>query len=130
SGFDEAAGAASAPATMGESGRRMSEQIRDMRERERAETGSTSRFVAGRLFLWRGGAWVEDGAAGAGRTIEIKYMSAAWFDLISLRPDLRQVLSLGENVTVKVGDGRTVVVRAAAGRETIERDELRRFVER
>lgn len=128
--FDQAAGAASAPATMGEGGRRMSEEIRGMRERERAETGSTTRFVAGRLFLWRGGAWVEDGAAGAGRTIEIKYMSAAWFDLISLRPDLRQVLSLGENVTVKVGDGRTVVVRAAAGRETIERDELRRFVER
>lgn len=129
-GFGMAAGAAASEATAGRAGRRMSEHLRDMRENDREESGAVTRFVAGRLFLWRNGAWVEDGASNVDETLAIQYLSQAYFDLLALRPDLREALSLGDNVTVKVADDRAVVIRSGAGRSIIERDDLREFAGR
>jgi Ca-activated chloride channel family protein len=115
---------------LGNAGRVMSEQIRDMRESDRTQTGALTRYVAGRLFLRQGERWIEDGAANAARTLEIKYLSDAYFALLRLCPDLREALSLGQDVTFKVGTDAAVVVRAEGGRDRIPDEELRRFVER
>jgi Ca-activated chloride channel family protein len=124
-----AAGRTSSEATAGESGRRMSERLRDMREANREQSSVVTRYVSGRLFLNRGGAWIEDGAESAGETLEIRYLSQAYFDLLARRPDLREVLSMGENVTLKIDDDKTIVIRSSSGRETISSGDLTEFLE-
>lgn len=121
------AGQTSGEAASGDDGRRMSEELRGMREAEREQTGGLTRYVAGRLFVRSGGGWVEDGAAGARATLEIKYLSRAYFDVLAAHPELSALLSLGEDVTLRVGDDKALVVRASAGRETVPADELEEF---
>ena len=123
------AGQTSGSAASGDDGRRMSEQLREMREADRQQTGGFTQYVAGRLFVRTGSGWVEDGAAGAGSTLEIKYLSRAYFDLLAAHPELSALLSLGEDVTLRVGDGKALVIRASSGRETVSADELESFFE-
>jgi hypothetical protein len=121
------AGQTSGEAASGDDGRRMSEQLRDMREADHQQTGGFTQYVAGRLFLRTGSGWVEDGASGAGETLEIKYLSRAYFDVLAAHPELSALLSLGEDVTLRVGDGKALVIRASAGRETVTAEELESF---
>ncbi|MBI5501655.1 MAG: VWA domain-containing protein [Deltaproteobacteria bacterium] len=118
------AGQTGTEAAEGETGRRMSEELRDMREADRQETSGVTRYVAGRLFVHSGGAWVEDGASGASETLEIEYLSDAYFDLLAAHPELGEVLSLGENVTLRAGEGKAIVVRTASGRSSVSAGEL------
>ncbi|MBN2204223.1 MAG: VWA domain-containing protein [Thermoleophilia bacterium] len=121
------AGQTSGAAASGDDGRRMSEELRGMREADRQQTGGFTQYVAGRLFVRSGSGWVEDGAAGAGTTLEIKYLSRAYFDVLAAHPELSALLSLGEDVTLRVGEGRSLVIRASSGRETVSADELEEF---
>jgi hypothetical protein len=95
-----------------------------MREADHVESTAATQYVAGRLFVMTGGAWVEDGAAGASRTLEIKYLSHAYFDLLTARPELRDLLTLGQNVTFKAADGKAIVIHADSGRESVPAAEL------
>lgn len=121
------AGQTSGEAASGDDGRRMSEALRGMREADRQQTGGFTQYVAGRLFVRSGGGWVEDGASGARATLEIKYLSRAYFDVLAAHPELSALLSLGENVTLRVGDDKALVIRASSGRETVSADELEEF---
>jgi Ca-activated chloride channel family protein len=125
----QAAGSTSGQTATGNAGRRMSEELRGMREADRVESGAATRFVAGRLFIQQGGAWVEDGAADAGATMEIKYLSSAYFDLLAAQPELREVLTLGENVTFKTADGKAIVIRSGSGRESVSSGDLEEMFE-
>jgi Ca-activated chloride channel family protein len=129
SALPQAAGSTSGEAATGNAGRRMSEELRDMREADRVESGAATRFVAGRLFIQQSGTWVEDGAADASRTMEIKYLSGAYFDLLTARPELREVLTLGENVTFKTADGKAIVIRSGSGRESVSSGDLEAMFE-
>jgi len=129
SALPQAAGSTSGEAASGVAGRRMSEELRDMREADRVESGAATRFVAGRLFIQQSGAWVEDGAADAGATMEIKYLSGAYFALLTARPELREVLTLGENVTFKTADGKAIVIRSGSGRESVSSGDLEAMFE-
>jgi len=128
SALSRSAGSTSADAASGESGRRMSEQLRDMREADHQQTGALTRYVAGRLFVQSGGVWTEDGADGASETLQIRYMSAAYFALLTARPELRELLSLGENVTFRAAEGKAIVIRADAGRESVPAADLEAFL--
>ena len=88
-----------------------------------------TRYVAGRLFVHGGGAWVEDGAASASETLEIEYLSDAYFDLLAAHPELGEVLSLGENVTVRAGEGKAIAIRAGSGQSRVSADELEEIFE-
>jgi len=127
SAVTRSAGQTSGEAAAGETGRRMSEELRGMREAAREQTGGLTRYVAGRLFVRSGSGWIEDGAAGARTTLQVKYLSRAYFDVLAAHPELSALLSLGEEVTVRVGDDKALVVRASAGRETVPADELEEF---
>jgi len=76
-------------------------------------TGAGSvRHLAGRTFRWQGGAWVEDGARGSGvKRLKVRYMSEAYFTLLSLRPELKRVLSrLGARVVIKIGRNKAIEI--------------------
>ena len=123
------AGQTSGSAATGDDGRRMSEQLRGMREADRQQTGGFTQYVAGRLFVRTGSGWVEDGTGAAGATLEIKYLSDAYFAVLAAHPELSALLSLGQDVTLRVGDGKALVIRASSGRETVSADELESFFE-
>jgi Ca-activated chloride channel family protein len=121
------AGSTGAEAASGESGRRLSEQLRDMRESDRVASSAMTQYVAGRLFVQSGGAWIEDGAQSASETLEILYLSGAYFQLLAAHPELGDVLSLGQDITIKAGEGKAILIRASSGREAVSASELERI---
>jgi hypothetical protein len=99
-------------------------------ELKRAETqqeseGIGTRFVDGQLFVYKSGVWHQDGVSPSAGAVKIKYMSDAYFTLLKARPDLRKRLSLGDNVTLKVG--RKTVVIGAAGLTKLDASKIARW---
>jgi Ca-activated chloride channel family protein len=100
----------------GEQGRAISRRVRDMREAERSapeEASTPTRFEGGRTFREVGGMWVDTAYRRSMRTFRVRYASAAYFSLLSRRPDLRRALSLGTRVTITLGNGTAIVVDEA-----------------
>jgi len=92
---------------------------------------TATKVVAGRTFTLANGAWVEardkDGTkADRGekktKTLKIKYLSDAYFDLIKLRPDLKSVFALGERLELDINDYHVVI--GPEGEEKIPQSQL------
>ena len=66
-------------------------------------SGLKTRYSANRLFVFNSGAWRQDGTEGVKPHVRVKYLSAAYFNLVKARPELRQALSMGGRVVLKVG---------------------------
>ena len=66
-------------------------------------SGIKTRYSANRLFVYKSGAWRQDGTEGAKPHVRVKYLSAAYFNLVKARPELRQALSMGGRVVLRVG---------------------------
>jgi hypothetical protein len=98
-----------------------------MRESDRVASSAMTQYVAGRLFVQSGGAWIEDGAQSASETLEILYLSGAYFQLLAAHPELGDVLSLGQDITIKAGEGKAILIRASSGREAVSASELERI---
>jgi Ca-activated chloride channel family protein len=102
SAFDKGFGA-----DVGESAVAASEATRDYKEKERMDGDAGGRkYLAGRTFEIRGGAWVEDGLDAADKKAEVvESYSARYFELLRKHKELKSVLTLGERVVVKI-DGK------------------------
>lgn len=83
-----------------------------------------TRFVDGRLFVFQGGVWRQDGVTGA-PAVRVKSMSAAYFALLKARPEVRGYLALGQRVILKVG--RKVVEVGPEGVEALDEAKIRRW---
>jgi Ca-activated chloride channel family protein len=101
---------------MGESGRRLSARLRDMREAERTDASGdvAARFVAGRTFTRQDGSWTDERFRPSMRVLRVRAMSPAYFALLRARPELARPLALGDRVTVALDGTRAVVVDPAA----------------
>jgi hypothetical protein len=86
-----------------------------MREAERShvEDSAATRFEGGRTFRQHGGMWIDTAYRRSMRTLRVRYASAAYFSLLSRRPDLRRALSMGTSVTITLGNGTAIVVDEA-----------------
>jgi hypothetical protein len=88
------------------------------------------KVVDGRSFQLQGGVWKEalerkqEGADDKKprKTLKIKYLSDAYFELVKLRPDLKKVLALGEKVEFNVNDIHVVI--GPEGKENLTKAEL------
>ncbi len=107
----------------GKAGIAVSKKMKAMKEEERAASADEPvRVASGRTFVWRKGAWVDSEAVGnAGKQLEVKYLSPAYFALLKARPDLKAALALGDRVVVVVGSGRTIAVTPDGGEEKEDR---------
>ncbi|MEZ4411051.1 MAG: hypothetical protein R3A52_31910 [Polyangiales bacterium] len=101
-----------AAAATGEAGRRLASNLRALREAERANNGAgNTRFASGRSFTLQGGVWREQGNEAAGaRVLRVPFMSRAWFAVVRQRPALREALSLGERVRLRLDERRVIEV--------------------
>lgn len=96
-----------------------SQRIGDLKARvvETEETGALRR-VGERLFERRGEVWVQTTYTEKTPTLAVKWGSAAYFELVRLRPDLGPVLALGKKVVFLLGSGQAVRVDDR-GRESL-----------
>ncbi|MGE0785838.1 MAG: VIT domain-containing protein [Sandaracinaceae bacterium] len=112
---------ASAPhAASGESGRRIARAVRGMREAERAQEASRTRFVAGHTFRLIQDMWVDRAYRRTLRTLHVRAGSAGWIALSRDRPDLRPLLALGERVAIAIDEHRAVIVEPEAPADVSE----------
>ncbi len=125
-------------AASGEEAVESAEAVREMREEEVAANSHSRVQRVGERTMSRGhdGVWRQrndsdgdddeenneaggDGDRHSGDSIEIRYLSDAYFQLIALQPELTRVVSLGERVEVTV-NGIRVVISPDAGLEELD----------
>ncbi len=104
-----------------------SEIVRELKETVSLdECASTKKRVAGRTFKMQDNSWVETSYTDSDTTIDIKYDSEAYWDLLDQIPELAEIFALGEKVVLKVGK---VYVRISdTGKETIARSEIQSWL--
>jgi len=88
----------------------MSRETKRMKEADRPADGGAVKVASGRTFLLQGGAWVQAGLKADARRLRVKFMSAAWSELLKRAPQLKGALALGERVVLEVAPGRVVEV--------------------
>jgi hypothetical protein len=59
--------------------------------------------------------------------LRIRYGSPAYFALLRERPDLREALAVGTELTLVVAPNRALVISAAAGEADVNLERLRTF---
>lgn len=121
-------GAAPAGAT-GERGRRISEELRSMREAERADeaTSDATRFALGRAFTWDGARFVDAAFQPSMRVLRVRPMSRAAFVILAAHPELRAAFAIGERVVLVVDATRAIELTPDAPDQT--EDAARSFFE-
>src|SRR5260370_28306619 len=78
---------------------------------------SAQRQAAGRTLLEIGGAWIDQGFDPKMPTVTIKAFSPAYFRLLERRPQLRDLLQLGNYLVWVTPAGTALVIDQAAGEE-------------
>ncbi|GMV43239.1 MAG: hypothetical protein AMXMBFR64_49550 [Myxococcales bacterium] len=86
------------------------------------DDGAGIRYVGGRTFQWKSGRWVDKAWSSSLQTIKVKYLSAAYFELLKEIPDLGQYLALGDRVTLVRGSRALEI--DATGKEALSRAEI------
>ena len=97
----------------------MSRETKKMKEAERPADGGAVKVASARTFLLRGGTWVQAGIKADARRLQVRFMSAAWSELLRRAPHLKAALALGDRVVVEVSPGRVVEV-GPSGEERAE----------
>ena len=113
-------------ADSGEAAVRTSQAIGGLKGTEKADTDTLSRVIRDKVFHYRGGAWIDEAYEASMRTLSVRYLSDAYFGLLRIQPELARYVSLGETVTIVVGDGRAVVITADGGEPS--ESEMRGFL--
>jgi Ca-activated chloride channel homolog len=100
----------------------VAKKVRSMKDAEVAKEGEPVRVASGRTFLARAGGWVdaEVDLAKPGKALKVKYLSAAYFAVLKLRPDLKAALALGDRVVIGLGGDKRLIIEPEAG-ETDEK---------
>lgn len=107
---------------------------REMRDADSAEdlAGAVpSQQAAGRTFYRLNDGWVDstvpEDTTGL-RVVRVKYLSDAYFDLLDLRPELREILALGPVVQARFGEV-LLVVAEEAGDEALKAEDRQALTE-
>jgi Ca-activated chloride channel family protein len=106
----------------GEAGFRAARVAKELRAANRVDTGEAVRYVARRTMYADGEAWRQVRREEPQRTLEIKYASRAYFDLLKARPDWGPLFALGEKVEFLTDH--TLIRIGDAGREQLSEEEL------
>lgn len=98
-------------------------------ESKEREVLTTVQRALGRQFHFRGGFFVDEKVKARDKTLQIRPFSDAFFEVLRLRPDLKQALMLGEYVKIHVANGRALVVTPGAPK-TIDAVKVAAFVKK
>src|SRR5438105_1117675 len=101
----------------------VSRATKDMKEIEKAPSGGEPvRTAGGKTYIWKNGSWTDTEIAdNLGKVLKVKYLSEAYFKLLSLKPELKEAMALGDRVTVKVANGKSVQIAPNEGEDSGEK---------
>jgi hypothetical protein len=79
--------------------------LREYKNKDKDDSEVTSvRYVQGRVFSYRGArGWVDNAVKSSLKTLKIAPYSLAWMQLAALSDSIKEALTLGDSVTLKVG---------------------------
>ncbi|MFL5241084.1 MAG: VIT domain-containing protein [Gemmataceae bacterium] len=104
----------------------LSVQTNNLRNQNRIEA-TASRNVAGRNLIELGGVWIDDGFDAKMTTITIKAQSDAYFRLLELQPQIKEVLRLGNHLVWVTPNGTALVIDTTEGKEKMTDEELKKL---
>jgi Ca-activated chloride channel family protein len=109
----------------------MAEAVKDLKNAESQPTPTDEaagiRYVGEHSFRFQGGGWIDLNFKPGMETLHIKYLGAAYFEILKRAGWLRPILALGNRVTVALSATRALVIESD-GRDTIPDAELDTFV--
>jgi len=94
--------------------------IADLKRAERPEAPAV-RKVGERTFEYWSGFWVDRAYTAEMDTVEVEYLSDAYFKILAVAPELKDVFALGERVVV-VLDGKALVIQAEGTSEMTDEE--------
>lgn len=103
---------------------KMSQKVRSMKEAEALSDDSFITRAGNRSFYWQGEFWV-DTEYNEEKTINIKYSSQAYTELILSYPEIAKIVSLGEKVIFKFKS--KFVKISDEGKEKLSKKELKKL---
>jgi Ca-activated chloride channel family protein len=80
---------------------------------------TASRFVQNRNVIDVGGVWIDDGFNAKLETVTIKAQSEAYFKLLDLHPEVKDVLQLGNYIIWVTPSGKALIIDQGHGLETM-----------
>lgn len=92
-------------------------------ERPREDKDVPIRHVKGKTLKWNGKEWVDEAYKTGMKTIEVRYMSDAYFDIAQEIPELAEMMAVGTDVLI-VRNKAALMVRANSGKDRISSQEL------
>lgn len=94
---------------------------------DKKRVATTTLRALGRDFNLKDGFFVDATCGAKDETLEVRAFSSAFFEVLKIRPDLKEALMLADQVKVRVKPGKTLVV-SAAGPEKVDSAKLSAFL--
>src|SRR5262249_43121082 len=90
-------------------------------------TQTASRQAGNRTMLEVGGVWIDDGFNAKLKTVAVKAMSKAYFDILERQPQTRDVFRLSNHLIWVTPSGTALIVDQNNGREEMSSEEIDRL---
>jgi Ca-activated chloride channel homolog len=92
---------------------------------KRTQSAKMVQNRGGRQFINFRGVWVDERFGGTETVTKIKWGSEAYFSLVRAKPELKDVLSLGEQVVLVTAKGKAVAIDSEDGVDKLTADEIK-----
>lgn len=93
-----------------------------------SDAATAARTVDGVRYMNVDGVWVDERVKEGAQIVAVQYLGAAYFKMLELHPELKNLFALGEHVLFLTPSGQAVLI-AAEGKDEIPEAELRAWFE-
>lgn len=93
------------------------------------EAVSAARTIGGKTFLHVDGIWIDETVTPDVKPVELKYLGSAYFKLLELRPELKEIFALGEHVLWVSPTGQAIFI-TTEGRDEVPEEELKGWLQK
>jgi Ca-activated chloride channel family protein len=97
----------------------LSLQTDNLRNQSRL-TNTANRLVQGRNVIELGGVWIDEGFTAKTKTLTVKAQSEAYFRILELQPQVKDVYRLGNHLLWMTPSGTALVVDTRDGKEKLD----------
>jgi Ca-activated chloride channel family protein len=101
-------------------------QMENLRSQSRLDM-TALRNVAGRNCMELGGVWIDEGFEAKMTAVVVKAQSDAYFRMLELHPDLKDVFRLGNHVVWVTPSGTALVIDTSEGKERLSDAEINKL---
>lgn len=107
---------------------RTSRALRKMKARKVVSSLTSTRYIQGKVFVFSQGMWTDQAYKTSMKTLRVKYLSPTYFQILTIRPDLRKILALGSRLVVVVSRQHALIIDDTDS--SVSTSQLRSFLKR